>query len=200
LFWTSHRAGFAVARETGEFNWGSTLWHEYTHVITLQMTDYRIPRWFSEGLSVYEERRARPGWGDDWNVLFVRSFADGRWFKIADLDAAFLRPRTAQDLPIAYFEASQVCEFITDRYGFDAILNMLAMYRDKARTPDILRQVLKLSESDFDREFHAYIRRESATVGTGPEHRKQSRRIAVERRSSQATRHARYVRAAHSRR
>jgi tetratricopeptide (TPR) repeat protein len=145
------------ARETGEFNWGSTLWHEFTHVITLQMTDYRIPRWFSEGLSVYEERRARPGWGDDWNVLFVRSFGDGRWFKIADLDAAFLRPRTAQDLPIAYFEASQVCEFITDRFGFDAILNMLAMYRDKARTPDILRQVLKLSESDFDREFHAYI-------------------------------------------
>src|SRR4029453_18367928 len=40
------------AREQGDFNWGSTLWHEYTHVITLQMTDYRIPRWFSEGLSV----------------------------------------------------------------------------------------------------------------------------------------------------
>ena len=145
------------AREAGEFNWGSTLWHEFTHVITLQMTDYRIPRWFSEGLSVYEERRARPGWGDDWNPLFVRSFADGRWFKIADLDAAFQRPRTPQDLPIAYFEASQVCEFITDRFGFDAILNMLAMYRDKARTPDVLRQVLKLSESDFDREFNAYI-------------------------------------------
>ncbi len=52
------------ARETGDFNWGSTLWHEYTHVITLQITNYRIPRWFSEGLSVYEERRARPGWGD----------------------------------------------------------------------------------------------------------------------------------------
>ena len=145
------------AREAGEFNWGSTLWHEFTHVITLQMTDYRIPRWFSEGLSVYEERRARPGWGDDWNVMFVRSFADGRWFKIADLDAAFQRPRTQQDVAVAYFEASQICEFITDRYGFDAILNMLAMYRDKAHTPDILQKVLKLSESDFDREFHAYI-------------------------------------------
>ena len=38
------------ARPGGEFNWGSTLWHEYTHVITLQTTDNRIPRWFSEGL------------------------------------------------------------------------------------------------------------------------------------------------------
>jgi tetratricopeptide (TPR) repeat protein len=145
------------AREAGEFNWGSTLWHEYTHVITLQMTDYRIPRWFSEGLSVYEERRARPGWGDDWNPLFVRAFAEKRWFKMADLDAGFQRPKTPQDVPIAYFQASQVCEFIAERYGFDAILRMLAMYREKARTPDVLQQVLKLSESDFDREFAAYI-------------------------------------------
>jgi tetratricopeptide (TPR) repeat protein len=145
------------AREAGEFNWGSTLWHEYTHVITLQMTDYRIPRWFSEGLSVYEERRARPGWGDDWNPLFVRAFMERRWFKMADLDAGFQRPKSPQDVPIAYFQASQVCEFIVERYGFDAILRMLAMYRDKARTPDVLQQVLKLSESDFDREFAAYI-------------------------------------------
>ena len=145
------------AREVGEFNWGSTLWHEFTHVITLQMTDYRIPRWFSEGLSVYEERRARPGWGDDWNPLFVRSFNDGKWFKIANLDAGFQRPASPQDVPIAYFEASQICEFIADKFGFDAILRMLAMYRDKAQTPDVLLQVLKLSESDFDREFAAYI-------------------------------------------
>ena len=155
--------GFVVAqdspsaRQAGEFNWGSTLWHEYTHVITLQMTDFRIPRWFSEGLSVYEERRARPGWGDDWNPLFVRAFTEKRWFKMADLDAGFQRPKTPQDVPIAYFQASQVCEFIAERYGFDAILHMLAMYRDKARTPDVLQQVLKLTESDFDREFSAYI-------------------------------------------
>jgi cellulose synthase operon protein C len=145
------------ARQAGEFNWGSTLWHEYTHVITLQMTDYRIPRWFSEGLSVYEERRARPGWGDDWNPMFVRAFMDSRWFKMADLDAGFQRPKTPQDVPIAYFQASQVCEFIVERFGFDAILQMLARYRDKARTPEVLQQVLKLSESDFDREFAAYI-------------------------------------------
>ncbi len=145
------------ARPTGEFNWGSTLWHEYTHVITLQMTDYRIPRWFSEGLSVYEERKARPGWGDDWNPMFLRAFASGRWHKIADLDGGFQHPRTPEDLGIAYFQASQVCEFINDRFGFDAILRMLTLYREKAQTADILTRVLKLSESDFDRAFKEYV-------------------------------------------
>jgi tetratricopeptide (TPR) repeat protein len=145
------------ARQAGEFNWGSTLWHEFTHVITLQMTNYRVPRWFTEGLSVYEERRARPGWGDDWNPVFLRAFAEGRWFKIEDLDEGFQRPRNAEDLPVAYFQASQVCEFIADRFGFDAILRMLALYRDKARTPEVLRQALKLSGDEFDRAFKEYI-------------------------------------------
>jgi tetratricopeptide (TPR) repeat protein len=145
------------ARKPGDFNWGSTLWHEYTHVITLQITDYRIPRWFSEGLSVYEERRARPGWGDDWNPVFLRAFAGGRWSRIGDLEAAFQRPSSPEDLPIAYFQASQVCEFIADRFGFDAILRMLALYREKAHTADILLRVLKLSESDFDRAFKDYV-------------------------------------------
>jgi tetratricopeptide (TPR) repeat protein len=145
------------ARPTGEFNWGSTLWHEYTHVITLQMTDYRIPRWFSEGLSVYEERKARPGWGDDWNPMFLSAFASGRWHKIADLDGGFQHPRSPEDLGIAYFQASQVCEFIVDRFGFEAILRMLTLYREKATTADILTRVLKLSESDFDRAFKEYV-------------------------------------------
>jgi tetratricopeptide (TPR) repeat protein len=145
------------ARPLGQFNWGSTLWHEYTHVITLQMTGYRVPRWLSEGLSVYEERRARPGWGDDWNAGVLSALAEGRWFKIADLDAGFMRPRRADDVPLAYFQASQVVEFITDRYGFDAVLRMLALYRDKARTTDVLRQALKLSETEFDRAFIKYI-------------------------------------------
>ena len=48
-------------------------------------------------------------------------------------------------------------EFIVDKYGFDAVLNMLALYRDKARTPEVVRQALKLTEADFDREFNAYV-------------------------------------------
>lgn len=146
------------ARPEGQFNWGSTLWHEYTHVITLQMTGYRIPRWFSEGLSVYEERHARAGWGDDWNPMLLRAFEEGRWFKVADLDAGFMRPRQAEDVALAYFQASQVVEFVVDRYGFDAVLRMLALYRDKARTPEVLRGALKLNEDEFDRAFAEYVR------------------------------------------
>src|SRR5262245_42291564 len=142
----------------GQFNWGSTLWHEYTHVITLQITDHLIPRWFSEGLSVFEEHNARPGWGDDWSVENIKAFAENRWFTIANLDNGFIRPKRPDDISLAYFQASQICHFIEDRFGFNAILEMLRGYKEKKKTPEILQQSLKLSEADFDREFNNYVR------------------------------------------
>ncbi|MGH9751872.1 MAG: tetratricopeptide repeat protein [Blastocatellia bacterium] len=143
---------------SGQFNWGSTLWHEYTHVITLQITDHLVPRWFSEGLSVFEEHNAWPGWGDDWSVEHIKAFAENKWFTIANLDNGFIRPKRPDDVGLAYFQASQICHFIEDRFGFNAILEMLRGYKEKKKTPEILRQALKLSEADFDREFNNYVR------------------------------------------
>lgn len=145
------------ARPPGEFNWGTTLWHEYTHVITLQITDHLIPRWFSEGLSVFEEHKARPGWGDDWSINNIKAYADGRWFKISEIDNGFLRPKRPDDINLAYFEASQICHFVEDKYGFNAILEMLRGYKEKKKTPEILLSVLKLSEADFDSQFNSYV-------------------------------------------
>jgi hypothetical protein len=47
----------------GRNNWESTLWHEFCHVITLTVTKNRMPRWLSEGISVYEEKPARSSLG-----------------------------------------------------------------------------------------------------------------------------------------
>jgi cellulose synthase operon protein C len=160
------------ARRTGEFNWGSTLWHEFTHVITLQITDHRIPRWFSEGLSVFEERRARPGWGDNWSLEKLKAVSDGKFVSINDLDAAFTRPKSQEGVGLAYFQASQVCEFVEEKYGFDAILRMLALYKEGAKTTDVFERALKLAPADFDRAFNDYIRAKTSAyieaVGSGP--------------------------------
>jgi hypothetical protein len=89
--------------------------------------------------------------------MFLRAFTSGRWHKIADLDGGFQRPRTPEDLGIAYFQASQVCEFIVDRFGFEAILRMLTLYPGKGadrRHPD---SGPELSESDFDKAFKEYV-------------------------------------------
>ena len=53
-----------TAREPGSFHWGSTLWHELSHVYVLSMTHHLVPRWFTEGLAVHEETAVEADWGD----------------------------------------------------------------------------------------------------------------------------------------
>ena len=51
------------ARPPGDFNWAPTLWHELAHVITLQLSKQRVPRWLTEGISTYEEKAWLAGLG-----------------------------------------------------------------------------------------------------------------------------------------
>ncbi|HEB52325.1 MAG TPA: tetratricopeptide repeat protein, partial [bacterium] len=45
-----------------DFMWEATAWHEYTHVLTLGLSRHRVPRWLTEGFSVYEERARDRSW------------------------------------------------------------------------------------------------------------------------------------------
>lgn len=148
------------ARPRGSFNWASTAWHEFVHVITLQATAYRIPRWLSEGISVYEERRARPGWGHQWTLEFVRAFGEGRFVPVRHLEASFLRPPSPEALSLAYFQASLVVEFLVDRFGFERLRQMLALYRQGERTDGVFQKALGATVEELDRLFREHVMRE----------------------------------------
>ena len=60
------------ARPPGDFNWAPTLWHELAHVITLQLSKQRVPRWLTEGISTYEEKLGSPGLGPRRGALVRR--------------------------------------------------------------------------------------------------------------------------------
>ncbi|MCY3756774.1 MAG: tetratricopeptide repeat protein [Acidobacteria bacterium] len=145
------------ARPRGQFNWASTLWHEFAHVITLGMTDHHVPRWFSEGISVMEEHRAMPGWGDRLNLQTLKFVQQGKLLPIRELNGGFLRPRFPGQVALAYFQAGMACEFIEARFGFSRILAMLESFGRKASLEDVLRQVLDLSPEEFDRRFQDYL-------------------------------------------
>jgi len=145
------------ARAPEEFNWGSTLWHEFTHVITLEMTDHRIPRWFSEGLSVFEERKAEPGWGDDLKLDFLVAIQDGELLPISRLNDGFVRPTHPGQVSLSYYQASLVCDYVEQTKGFDAILRMLELYRQGRTTEEVFQDALSLDLDSFDNEFLEWV-------------------------------------------
>ena len=146
------------ARRRGEFHWGSTLWHELAHVITLGITDNRIPRWFTEGLSVYEENTSRPGWGDPMTPGIVQALQLVQTIPLADLNTAFIRPSQPGMVPFAYFQAGMICEYLVEKHGFEKILAMLSAYREKQKDAAVLKQVLGLTLEEFDKQFRDYAR------------------------------------------
>ncbi len=107
-------------------NWESMLWHEFTHVITLQMTANKIPRWLSEGISVYEERQVSPSWGQRQDVHMHEALLGGKLRPMTHLSAAFLTAKESSDLMFAYYESSLAVEFLMQRYGLDAMKKILA--------------------------------------------------------------------------
>jgi tetratricopeptide (TPR) repeat protein len=104
---------------THEMNWQSVLWHEFCHVVTLNMTRNRMPRWLSEGISVYEERRADLRWGEKINPQYRQFIVEGKMKPIAELSSAFMAPPSGLHLQFAYYQSSLVVEFLVERYGLE---------------------------------------------------------------------------------
>jgi tetratricopeptide (TPR) repeat protein len=113
------------AQPPGTFNWQATLWHELAHVITLQMSNQRVPRWLTEGVSVYEEALARPEWGRDMEIAFARAFDKEEILKVRDLNAGFTRPET---IALAYYEASLLIGHIVRAHGPPVLTTLLKTY------------------------------------------------------------------------
>lgn len=148
----------APSTDPGSFNWGSTAWHELTHAFTLGLSAHRVPRWVSEGLSVLEEHRARPGWGAGPSVEFLAAFKAGRLLPVSRLSEGFVRPSHPAELGFSYYEASLVCEMIERDHGRSALVEILKGYRDGLDTPGVLRRVLGLTPEGLDARFSAWLR------------------------------------------
>ena len=123
----------------GEFQWEATLWHELAHVITLQMSNQRIPRWLTEGISVYEEKKARSEWGREMDVTFAGMLNRGETLKLHDLNSAFTNPKT---ISLAYFQASLLVEHIVNEYGDAALRKLVRAYATGIDTDAALKATL----------------------------------------------------------
>ncbi len=135
-------------------NWESVLWHEFCHVVTLQLTKNKMPRWLSEGISVYEERQANPAWGMRLNPTYRTMIAKGDLVPVGKLSAAFLEPKTPQHLQFAYLESSLVVEFLVDKFGIDALRGVLRDLRGGVEINAALAKntvPLEQLEKDFDK-------------------------------------------------
>ena len=147
-----------AARPVGEFNWASVLWHELAHVFHLGITDHEVPRWFSEGLAVHEQRQAREGWGHQATPGFLMRYHEGLLLPVSQLNEGFVQPTYPEQVLDSYLQSSLVFDFIESRWGLQVIRDMLHGYRDGRATPELMESLLQISMDDLDRDFDAYFK------------------------------------------
>ena len=146
-------------RPPGQFHWASTLWHEFSHVYVLSITNHRVPRWFTEGLAVYEETAASgdPDWGDRLDPPSIMAMKDKKLLGIADLDRGFIHPTYPEQVIVSYFQGGQVITFIAEKWGYDKVLSMIHAFGDKKDTVEVIQQELNLKPEEFDAQFFPWI-------------------------------------------
>jgi cellulose synthase operon protein C len=142
------------AKAPGDFSWEATLWHELAHVITLQMSNQRVPRWLTEGVSVFEEGRERAAWGGEMEVPFALALERGRVLKLADLNSGFTKPDT---IALAYYQASLLVEHIVKTRGEAALRTLVRTYADGVENDAAIKTALGMSIDELQGTFDTML-------------------------------------------
>lgn len=162
--------GYVVAmdspsgRPPGEFHWGSTLWHEMAHVFTLEATDHHVPRWLSEGISVFEEWRTGPTPGVAVPPEVIAALDKRQFLPIASLDSGFIRPSYPNQVQVSYMQSGLVCLFIEQRWGFEQLGVLLRQFDGKRSTAQAIEATFKIAPEAFDAEFDKFVRARFANL------------------------------------
>ncbi|MFB3131280.1 MAG: peptidase MA family metallohydrolase, partial [Rhodothermales bacterium] len=139
------------------YNWARTLWHELAHTMAIGVSKHHVPRWFTEGLSVYEEQRARPEWGREMDLEFFTAFDRDKLHRLEEIDRGFTRPEFPGQILLSYYHASKVIAFIVDQYSFQAIIDILVGLGQGLDQEAVFRQVLGQSRNALDTAFRAEL-------------------------------------------
>jgi tetratricopeptide (TPR) repeat protein len=149
------------ARTSTPFSWQATLWHEMAHVVTLQLSKQRIPRWLTEGISVHEEAKKRAEWGRDMEVTFARAMDRNKVLKLRDLNAGFTRPDT---ISLAYYQASLLVDHIVATKGQQALNALVRSYAEGIDNDTALQRALNVNIDSLQVSFDKAIEERFGTI------------------------------------
>jgi tetratricopeptide (TPR) repeat protein len=159
-------ANSPAANPGGNINWEAVLWHEFCHVITLNLTRNKMPRWLSEGISVHEEREANAAWGQRMTPTYREMILGGEMWPVGRLSAAFLSPASDLHLQFAYYESSLVVDFLIERFGMDKLRSLL---RELGAGVTINEAIAKNTGpmEQVEKEFELFARKKAQQLAPG---------------------------------
>jgi len=127
------------------FNWRKVLEHEFGHVMTLQMSEYRVPRWYTEAFSTFIEDDSRIG----SDHMMIDAIAKDQLKPIEKLNEYF-----RENMLMAYVHGRYVIEYIDKLGGWEAHRKALKMFAEGKKPEEVLpavtgKSLAELNEGQF---------------------------------------------------
>lgn len=148
-------------------NWEAVLWHELCHAVTLSKTRNTMPRWLSEGISVYEEGKQDPSWGRSLNPQFREMLLGDELTPLSQLSDAFLTAKSALHIQFAYHESALAVDFLVQKAGLTALRGIL----DDLGAGKLINEVLPartgMTLIQLDEAFAKFAREAAKGVASG---------------------------------
>ncbi|MFC1725763.1 tetratricopeptide repeat protein [candidate division KSB1 bacterium] len=148
------------AQESGEYNWAKTLWHELAHVMTIGLSDHRVPRWLTEGLSVYEEEMARPEWARKMDLDIYLAKKHDKLLPLEKINSGFTRPDFPGRIILAYYQSMKIVEFLIKTYGYQVIPELLQGFKERKTMEENFVSVINKKPEEINREFFDYLEKD----------------------------------------
>ncbi|MEZ4398741.1 MAG: tetratricopeptide repeat protein [Kofleriaceae bacterium] len=146
----------AMSPSNGDINWGMVLWHELGHVFAIQLSNSRVPRWFTEGLSEYETLIANPAWRRENDADVYGAVLEGTLPSVATINYEFVQPDN-QKVVVAYYLSAVMIEYLAGTYGFPKIVAALKLFGQGQETPAVIQTITGRTVAEFDADFRAYL-------------------------------------------
>ncbi|MCZ7648433.1 MAG: tetratricopeptide repeat protein [Planctomycetota bacterium] len=131
------------------FNWRKVLEHEFCHVMTLQMANFRMPRWYTEAFSTYVENDSRL----NSDGMMVNAIAKGQLKRIEDMNEYF-----TGNMLMAYVHGRYIIEYIDKNFGMEAHRKALRAFAEGKRPEEVFPVVTGKSLDELNEGQFAYAR------------------------------------------
>lgn len=151
---------------SGVYDWVRVVRHEYVHTVTLSRTRNRIPHWFTEAAAVWLELAPRDY---DTCVLLATALERRELFNLRDINTAFVRPKKPTDRAQAYAQGHWMYEFMVERFGERAPLELMDLYAQGVREEEAFRRVLGMGGDEFFALFLPWAGEQVMAWGLSPE-------------------------------
>ena len=135
------------------FNWKRVFEHEFIHVLTLQKSSYHIPRWFTEGISTWEEQDPQ----SEVDRQLKWAWKNGRLLPLEDINTGFSQQTYPNQIGVSYYQASLITDYFDKNYGFQVVDKMIKLFRDGKSNEVVLEEATGKKLAVLNKEVKAHL-------------------------------------------